>query len=141
MFVSQLLQTVLGGAMSAGGRSLRQRARDLGWLLAVAVLGGWCLMVGLLALGAAAWLAMAPRIGAAAATALVGLLFLVLGGLLFWAYRRRRDMKRVAKRLDTVSPGPDDLQQQILHSINANIGPLLTAAVAAFLVSRVTRRD
>lgn len=144
MFLSQLLQTLAGGAAAAGGLSLRRGAKDLGWLLAAALFVGWCLMVGLLVLGAAVWLALAPQLGAAGATALVGLLFLLLAGLIRWLYRRRRHISSAHVSSGGARPdaaAADDLQQQILQSVNANIGPLLTAAVAAFLVSRLTRRD
>jgi hypothetical protein len=143
MFVSQLLRTLAGGAVAAGGLSVKRGAVELGWLIAAVVLGGWCLMVALLALGAAAWLALAPQLGAAGASAIVGLLFLILTGLVYWAHRRRRLVKRAAQRLDAAAAdaAAGDIQQQILQSVNANIGPLLIAAVGAFLVSRLTRRD
>jgi len=141
MFMSQILQVLLGGAAATGGLSLKRGARELGWSIAALVFGAWCLMLALLALAAAAWLALAPELGPAAATAVVGLLFLALTGVVYLAHRWRKEMKRIGQRLDSASTAPSELQQQIMQSVSANIGPLIIAAVATFVVSRLTRRD
>lgn len=141
MFISQILQVLLGGAVATGGLSLKRGAKEVGWSLAALLFGAWCAMVALLALSAALWLAVAPELGLAAATAIVGLLFLVFTGVVYLIHWRRRQMKRVAKRLDAAAGAPSELQQQVMQSITSNIGPILLAAAATFLVTRLTRRD
>ena len=141
MFISQILQVLLGGAMATGGMSLKRGAKNAAWSLAALLFGAWCVMVALLALGAALWLAVAPELGAAAATAIVGLLFLAFAGVVYLVHWRRQQMKRVGRRLEAAADAPSEMQQQIMQSITANIGPILLTAAATFLVSRLSRRD
>lgn len=139
MFLSQILQVLLGGVAATGGLSLKRGVKEAGWTIAALLFGAWCVMVALLALGAALWLALAPELGVAAATAIVGLLFLVLAGLVYLIHWRRKEAKRIGKRLEAAANEPSELQQQIMQSITANIGPILLTAAATFLVSRLTR--
>ncbi|HWA47719.1 MAG TPA: hypothetical protein VG742_05560 [Dongiaceae bacterium] len=141
MLLSQILQMLLGGGIAAGGLSLKRGIKDAGWSLAALLFGAWCVMMALLVLAAALWLALAPELGAAAATAIVGLLFLLAAGVVYLVHWRRKEMKRIGKKLDQAADAPSELQQQIMQSITANIGPILLTAVATFLVSRLTRRD
>ena len=140
MFLNQILQVLLGGAVATGGLSLKRGMKEAGWSIAALLFGAWCVMVALLALGAALWLALLPELGAAAATAIVGLLFLVFAGVVYLIHWRRKEMKRIGKRLEAAADEPSELQQQILKSITANIGPILLTAAATFLVSRMGRR-
>jgi hypothetical protein len=139
MFLSQILQVLLGGVAATGGLSLKRGVKEAGWTIAALLFGAWCVMVALLTLGAALWLALAPELGAAAATAIVGLLFLVLAGLAYLIHWRRKEAKRIGKRLEAAANESSELQQQIMQSITANIGPILLTAAATFLVSRLTR--
>lgn len=139
MFLSQILQVLLGGVAATGGLSLKRGVKEAGWTIAALLFGAWCVMVALLALGAALWLALAPELGVAAATAIVGLLFLVLAGMVYLIHWRRKEAKRIGKRLEAAANEPSELQQQIMQSITANIGPILLTAAATFLVSRLTR--
>lgn len=139
MFLSQILQVLLGGVAATGGLSLKRGVKEAGWTIAALLFGAWCVMVALLTLGAALWLALAPELGAAAATAIVGLLFLVLAGMVYLIHWRRKEAKRIGKRLEAAANESSELQQQIMQSITANIGPILLTAAATFLVSRLTR--
>lgn len=139
MLLSQILQVLLGGVAATGGLSLKRGVKEAGWTIAALLFGAWCVMVALLTLGAALWLALAPELGAAAATAIVGLLFLVLAGMVYLIHWRRKEAKRIGKRLEAAANESSELQQQIMQSITANIGPILLTAAATFLVSRLTR--
>ncbi len=138
--LSQIVQMLLGGAAATGGLSLKRGVKEAGWSLAALVVVGWCAMVALLLLAAALWLALAPELGAATATAIVGLLFLLLAGVIYLIQWRRKETRRVGKKIDQAAAS-SELQQQIMQSITANIGPILLTAAATFIVSRLTRRD
>lgn len=140
MFLNQILQVLLGGAVATGGLSLKRGIKEAGWTLAALLFGAWCMMMALLALAAALWLAVMPELGPAAATAIVGVLFLVFAGVIYLIHWRRKEMKRIAKRLEQAADEPSELQQQIMKSVTANIGPILLTAAATFLVSRLGRR-
>ncbi len=139
--LSQIVQMLLGGAAATGGLSLKRGVKEAGWSLAALVVVGWCAMVALLLLAAALWLALAPELGAAAATAIVGLLFLLLAGVIYLIQWRRKETRRVGRKIDQAAAASSELQQQIMQSITANIGPILLTAAATFIVSRLTRRD
>jgi TRAP-type C4-dicarboxylate transport system permease small subunit len=141
MIFRQILRILLGGVLSTGAASAKRRAKDISFALFCYAIAGWCILTAVLVFAIAAWLALTPEIGPALAALVVGGAFLVLAGVAILVQLSRQRTKRVAERLDEATDAPSELQQQIMQSITANIGPILLTAVATFLVSRLTRRD
>ncbi len=136
-----LMRLLSGGLLATGVVSAKRRAKDAGFALFCYAIAGWCILTAVLVFAIAASFALTPEIGPALAALVVGAAFLVLAGLAILVQLSRQRTKRVAERLDEATDAPSELQQQLVQSITANIGPILLTAVATFLVSRLTRRD
>lgn len=135
------MRALSGGLLATGVVAAKRRAKDISFALFCYALAAWCILTAVLIFAIAAWLALAPEIGRALAALVVGAAFLALAGLAILVQLSRQRTQRVAKRLDEAADAPSELQQQLVQSITANIGPILLAAVATLLISRLTRRD
>jgi hypothetical protein len=141
MIARLLLRVLSSGLLATGVVSAKRRAKDASVALFCYALAGWCILTAVLVFAIAAWFALTPEIGPALAAVVVGAAFLLLAGLAILVQLSRQRTKRVAERLDEATDAPSALQQQIIQSITANIGPILLTAAATFLISRLTRRD
>jgi uncharacterized protein YybS (DUF2232 family) len=135
------MRALSGGLLATGVVAAKRRAKDISFALFCYALAAWCMLTAVLIFAIAAWLALAPEIGRALAALVVGAAFLALAGLAILVQLSRQRTQRVAKRLDEAADAPSELQQQLMQSLTANIGPILLAAVATLLISRLTRRD
>lgn len=141
MITQLLLRLLSGGMLATGVVSAKRKARDAGFALVCYAIAGWCVLTAGLVFAIAAWFALTPEIGPALAALVIGAAFLLLAGVAILIQLSRQRTKRVAERLDDATDASSELQQQIMQSITANIGPILLTAAATFLVSRLTRRD
>lgn len=141
MILRLVMRALSGGLLATGVVAAKRRAKDISFALFCYALAAWCILTAVLIFAIAAWLALAPEIGRALAALVVGAAFLALAGLAILVQLSRQRTQRVAKRLDEAADAPSELQQQLVQSITANIGPILLAAVATLLISRLTRRD
>lgn len=141
MIVRLMMRALSGGLLATGVVAAKRRAKDVSFALFCYALAAWCILTAVLIFAIAAWLALAPEIGQALAAVVVGAAFLALAGLAILVQLSRQRTRRVAERLDEATDAPSELQRQLVQSITANIGPILLAAVATLLISRLTRRD
>jgi hypothetical protein len=141
MFTEEIMRRLLGAVVPVVGVPMKRRAKEAAFAAGSLLVVVWCAKMAVLVLAATAGLALVPKVGPIGATGIVGLGFLVLGGLIYVVYSRRRRDQQIRRRLDTTALRTPELQQQTFEAMRGHLVPLLIAGVATFLVSRLTQRD
>jgi len=134
------MRMLLGAAVSSAV-PMKRRAKEAAFAAGSLVVVVWCAKMAVLVFAASAALALVPMVGPIGATGIVGLGFLVLGGMIYVVYSWRRRNQKIRRRVDATALRTAALQQQTFEAMRGHIAPLLIAGVATFLVSRLARRD
>jgi hypothetical protein len=134
--MDQIIKLALGALLQSASPTLQRPAARFGRSAALIFLMALAAAAGMMCLVAALWLAVLPEIGAVAATAVIGVAFLVIAGGLFLAYRAKTKppvMVQPTPMADALE-ATAEIQQILSHTISKNIGPVLIATVLVGLL-------
>ena len=129
--MDQIIKLALGVLLQSASPNLQRPAARFGWSAGLMFLVVLASAAGMMCLVAALWLAVLPEIGAVAATAVIGLAFLVVAGGLYLGYRARTKPHPVAEPspMAEALEATAEIQQVLSQAISKNIGPILIATV------------
>jgi hypothetical protein len=135
-FMEQVIRLALAALSQSAPPNLQRPVSRMGWSAGLIFLVVLATATGTMCLLAALWLGLQPEIGATAATACIGAVFLVIAVGLYLGYRAKTAAPSVAS---PAMEGAAEIQQLLTETLSKNVGPLLIAAILAGVVAGFRR--
>jgi hypothetical protein len=132
--MDQIIRLVLAALSQSTSPTLQRPIGRVGWSVGLIFLVVLTSAAGMICLVAALWLVILPELGAVAATAVIGVVFLVIATGLYLGYRVNTAPRPIASSpIADALESTAEIERVLTQAISKNIGPIMIATVLAGL--------